>query len=310
MTATAALHVTRCPVPTASGVAVSHGWLPCEPALADIDIRILQDLPELRGRHFDHRLDTLVREGGNIPALWAAARDGRTRLLGLTWVDEFQALVGRPGGSIGRIGIPVEETDRVDFRRATALKGVASTLAKVGAGLDGADLVEIAWAGHEHDGEYGAELQAVGDGAIDAFFVKGAQGHRLSERAGVEVLVELTADDPLTWRVNNGTPRTLTAHADLVESAPQIVDAYVRSVLAVSRWAHEDQRGFFTFVAQETGTDLESACEAYDLSGLTPSLSDERLDALRVQRDFLVEHGFIASGLDLDDWIHPTALNA
>lgn len=70
------LWFTRCPVPTATGVAADRGWLAREFAPDGIAVRSLQDADPGadRATHFTHALPGLFREGGNVPALWARAR--------------------------------------------------------------------------------------------------------------------------------------------------------------------------------------------------------------------------------------------
>src|SRR5436190_132439 len=78
---------TRCPVPTASGIAHSLGWLSEEFGRDGLEVAALQDAPrELSRHHFDHELPGLFREGGNIPALAAKATGSPSRLIGLTWI--------------------------------------------------------------------------------------------------------------------------------------------------------------------------------------------------------------------------------
>jgi len=101
------LYYTRCPVPTPSGLAVALGAL--GPALGeahDVDLRALQDVadPAVRRHHFDHGIVGLVRDGGNIPAIWARANGVPTRLLGLTWLNEAQAIVTTPDAGIDSVG--------------------------------------------------------------------------------------------------------------------------------------------------------------------------------------------------------------
>src|SRR5581483_1920523 len=88
------LWYTRCPVPTATGIAADRGWLAAEFAADGLTVRSLQDegadVP--RDRHFSHALTSLFREGGNVPALWARSRGEPTRLIGLTWIEERQAI--------------------------------------------------------------------------------------------------------------------------------------------------------------------------------------------------------------------------
>src|ERR1700728_2008609 len=86
---------TRCPVPTATGLAYKLGWL--EKAFADEGVRVqtLQESgrDELRRHHYDHDLTSLIREGGNMLAFGARAQGAPTRLVGLTWIDERQSIL-------------------------------------------------------------------------------------------------------------------------------------------------------------------------------------------------------------------------
>ena len=67
---------TRCPVPTATGIAADLGWLADEFAPDGVEVRSLQDIPrqEASDFHFTHAHPGLFREGGNVPALWARSR--------------------------------------------------------------------------------------------------------------------------------------------------------------------------------------------------------------------------------------------
>ena len=92
---------TRCPVPTATGLAYKLGWLTEDFAQDAIQVQTLQEVGgELARHHYDHELTTLVREGGNLLALPAKAQGAPTKLVGLTWIDELQAILVRPGSDI------------------------------------------------------------------------------------------------------------------------------------------------------------------------------------------------------------------
>ncbi|MEJ0094955.1 MAG: hypothetical protein WDN46_16465 [Methylocella sp.] len=95
------LWYTRCNVPTASGIAFNLGWLSERYAADGVTIGALQDAPaDIARSHYDHLLPSLIREGGNVPALVARSNGSRTRLVGLTWIDERQAIVVRPDSKI------------------------------------------------------------------------------------------------------------------------------------------------------------------------------------------------------------------
>jgi len=46
------------------------------------------------GRHYDHQLTTILREDGNIPAIWTRFKGEATRPIGLAWIDEQQVHCG------------------------------------------------------------------------------------------------------------------------------------------------------------------------------------------------------------------------
>ncbi|HEY6759554.1 MAG TPA: hypothetical protein VI318_08695, partial [Baekduia sp.] len=146
------LWFTRCPVPTATGLAADQGWFDAEFAADGVVVRSLQDgAAPLRAEHFSHGLTSLIREGGNVPALWARSRGADTRLVGLTWIDERQAIVvraddelaGGAGALAGRrVAIPARPGEAIDFWRAMALAGFAGALRPAGLGLS--DVVRVA----------------------------------------------------------------------------------------------------------------------------------------------------------------------
>ena len=125
------LWYTRCPAPTPFGIAAQKGWLEEEFAADGIDVKALQDADDvqIRRSHFTHTQPWSFRQGGNIPALWARAQGSDTRLIGLSWVDEFQALITldrhldtSPESLAGRrFGFPLNtRASVVDFHRATS----------------------------------------------------------------------------------------------------------------------------------------------------------------------------------------------
>lgn len=76
--------VTRCPVPTATGISLKRGTLVKKFEKHGIDVAVLQDARKgLSVHHFDHQLPALFREGGNVPALAARSEGAPSRLIGL-----------------------------------------------------------------------------------------------------------------------------------------------------------------------------------------------------------------------------------
>ena len=150
---------TRCPVPTATGLAYKLGWLTEDFARDAIQVQTLQEVGgDLARHHYDHELKTLVREGGNLLALPARAQGAPTRLVGLTWIDELQAILVRPGSDISRpehlvgkrLALPAFRAADIaqnrrgrSIARGMSLAGYKGALASVGRTLDDVHLVEL-----------------------------------------------------------------------------------------------------------------------------------------------------------------------
>ena len=119
------LWYTRCPVPTATSIAVSRGGLDQEFAVDGIKIDSLRASGDrqVRESHFDHTQLDSFRQGGNIPPIWSRSNGADTVVIGLTWVDEYQAIISLPSSGIRtvkdlrgrRLGLPVRRNDQIDF---------------------------------------------------------------------------------------------------------------------------------------------------------------------------------------------------
>src|SRR4051812_22854789 len=321
------LWFTRCPVPTATGLAADQGWFDAAFAADGIAVRSLQDGNAgagLRAEHFSHELTSLIREGGNVPALWARSRGADTRLVALTWIDERQAIVVRgdddlhdPAQLAGRrVAIPARPGEPIDFWRAMALAGFAGALRIAGLRPAAVELVDVA-PDPATDGRgaagFAPEVQAVVDGRADAAYVKGAPGLEAATRAGARIAIDLDDVADRSTRVNNGTPRPITVHQELLDTRPGDVARFVAVLLRAADWAASNPDGFADVLARETHAGAASVAGAYrdgDHRSLQLSLDDDRLALLEQQKDFLYANGFLEADVDLAAWADPTVLAA
>lgn len=319
------LWFTRCPVPTATGIAADLGWLREEFTPDGIEVRSLQDVPRstTNNAHFEHGLDVLFREGGNVPALWTRARGAETRLIGLTWIEERQAILVRaddPADAVGdlagrRVAVP-RRPIAIDFWRAMALHGFAGALGTVGLGLS--DLVPVDINGPETgDGanqlssQWEPELTALLAGTVDAVYVKGAVGVEAGAMSGARVLLDLDRVPSRRSRINNGTPRPITVHHRLLDERPDLVARFLSVLLRAADWAADHPSEVARILSDETGAGAAGVNGAYRDDyhrRLHPDLSDERLALLDEQQRFLAEHGFIERPVDVRTWADPTPL--
>jgi ABC-type nitrate/sulfonate/bicarbonate transport system substrate-binding protein len=315
---------TRCPVPTASGIAIDTGILSAAFADQNVSVSSIRASadPSVRESHFDHNQERSFREGGNIPPLHARSRGKDTRVVGLTWVEEFQSLLTAPGSGIDapqalrgrRVLVPSHGGDRIDFERAMALRGLEATLDVAGLTLDDVEVVEVRTrvgnlterdGAYEHD-HYRFELDALRRGDGDAFYVKGAPGRETVSREGLLPILDLTTSDDLRHRVNNGTPRPITVSAELLETRPDLVQRYLAALVEAAVWAGEHEQDAFGILAAETGASVASARAAYGPDAphrLLPSWDPRLVELLGFQKDFLLRQGFLAGDVDIDAWL-------
>lgn len=322
------LWYTRCPVPTASGIALDLGWLRDEFASSGISLASIRDSddPKVQIAHFSHTLPGLFREGGNIPAIWAKSEGRDTVVVALTWVDEFQAILVRPDSPIrtlsdlaGKtIGLPRQTGERVDFARAMSLRGIVSALELGGLTLDDVTLHDVtseqpAFAGaNVANGKfYEREAAALAEGKVDAIYAKGAPGLGSARHRGFRVLADLSQHPEPLVRVNNGNPRPVTVDRRTAEQRPHLVARYLATLIRASDWAKRNSQDVFEIIGKEVGRSATEAKDAYGPDAhlhFDLDLSPLRQQGLRRQKDFLLRHGFITRDFDLADWIDPRPL--
>jgi ABC-type nitrate/sulfonate/bicarbonate transport system substrate-binding protein len=326
---------TRCPVPTATGLAYKLGWLTEEFAKDGIALQTLQDTPELRHHHYSHGLTTLIREGGNLLAIPARAQGAQTRLVGLTWIDEAQSILVRPGSGITepkhlkglRAALPAyneadiqNNTRGRSIARGMALHGFKGALEYAGLRLDDVRFVEIP--NERVDVEPQAQqgptrvwtgLQYLIDGKVDAVYLKGAASVEAARKFGAVVGVNLDLLPEKRFRVNNGTPRPITAHESLIEHHFDLIVRFLDTTLRAADFASDNIGRVRSILESETRAGSEGVTAAYSdasLRSLHPDLSPERVELFRQQKNFQLLHGIIERDFDFDAWIDPRPLEA
>jgi ABC-type nitrate/sulfonate/bicarbonate transport system substrate-binding protein len=335
-----ALWYTRCPVPTASSLAISQGWLDDEFAADEIHVASLRESTDrkVRESHFDHTQADSFRQGGNIPPIWTRSRGSDVRLIGLSWAEQYQAIVAnRDSGILGpeqlkgkKLALARRVNDQIDFWHATALRGFDSTLRAAGLTLDDVELVdlpvdELYLPDHEssHSGSLfgaytnrrlqSAEVLALIRGEVDAIYVAGGRGPDLEALLPVDVVFDIQGQDDEALKINNITPAALTVSGQLLDDRPDLVARYVAATLRAARWADEHPVQTRRIIAHEVGIAEDFVAPGYprDIHAhLEPTLDEDLVAAIESQQAFLLEHGYIDAGFDVRAWIDPNPLAA
>jgi ABC-type nitrate/sulfonate/bicarbonate transport system substrate-binding protein len=323
---------TRCPVPTATGLAYKLGWLDREFQPDNIRLTTLQEAGgQLAGHHYDHELLTLIREGGNLLAIPAKAQGAPTRLVGLTWIDEWQSILVRPDSDIRtpadlrgrRLALPAFRAADItsnrrgrSIARGMSLQGYKGALASAGLTLDDVRLVEVGAGRSRSEGTAGHPAQDLGQlwegieplikGDVDAVYVKGAAAADAARQHGAVVGIDLDKLPDRRFRVNNGTPRPITVHEHFLEHHFDLLVRFLHQTLRAANWARTHLAEVQQILQAETRAGSDGVKEAYrdgfHLS-LAPDLSSERIELFRRQKDFQLVHGFLDRDFDLDAWI-------
>lgn len=330
---------TRCPVPTAFSIALRNGWFDEEFAADGIEVSSLlkSTNPAVRESHFDHTLADSFRHGGNTPPIWSRAKGNDVRLIGLSWTDQPQFLLSHPNSGIKsaadlkgkRLALPRRPKDSIDFTRANYLQFYATALASAGLSLKDVELVDVLvdrafldesgapskdgslWNAVQLRASQREEVAAFWQGKVDVVAGSGPRGLENKALLGAHVVHDISQQPERLAKTSNSFPYTFTVSGRFLSERPDLVARLLARVLEAADWAksHHDQAVRVT--AQELGVAEEFVVAAYgdNLSQqLEVNLSDANVEAIRLRKAFLLEHGFLPNDFDLDAWIDPSPL--
>ena len=325
------IQVGRGPIPTATGIAHQLGWLEREAALDGTPLSVdggSGSRPPAPPRASLLRAAAPAAdlwEGDSTTALWERSEGRATRLIGLTWVETFQAVVALPtsgfaGGAPGiagpdqlagcRVALPFDRAAAFDAHRAAASRGLHTALALAGIFPGEVAHVEIDASEGAAD-PYAAELEALRRGDVDAVFVAGAAGAAAAARIGATTVVDVGRHLDPAVRTSGVTPAAITVDAELLQREPNLVVRLLAVLMRAGAWAQLNAATATELLARETDTSVRDVRAAHGRNWpdqLHVDLSHRKLDALRAYADFLVTHGFLARPVDLGAWLDPRPL--
>jgi ABC-type nitrate/sulfonate/bicarbonate transport system substrate-binding protein len=327
----------RCPVPTPLSLAIQLGWI--EDALhqtGNIQLRSSHeaDDPTEAVQYHESPLPHSFRHGGSVPAIWARAKGRQTRVIGLSWTDEYQVIIALPQSGLTnirelrgrRIGIPRHDT-AIDHSRAAALRAFSVMLANEGLSFADVELVDlpdhpvpsvtrdgtVIATGNGRRGRYRYtnEVHALARGEVDAVYVKDANGAQATHLLGALVIANIGFHPDPYIRINNCTPRPLTVSQFLLDHHPEVVRSLLTQVVMAGEWARTHPEATITMVARETGWTESWVRYAYGKEvheNLRLSLSRSCIAGLDTFKNFMAEQSFLPGNFDINDWVDPAPL--
>lgn len=329
------------PAPVPSDITAQLGWFADEFASDGVSIHPIRNGsgaadPDSDGDRARHDLPGSFRQGGSISALWDRSHGADTRLIGLSWTNEFQAILALPASGITRaahlvgrrIGLPVQaRTDRAapDIKRASALRGFAAALELAGHDLRGVDWIDtideertvstVHARTHRPRSRHGyrAEVLALLRGEVDAIYVRGTLGLETARLIGARIVAEFGSHPDPQVRVNNAALRTLTVDRSLIDERPDLVARFLGRVVDAGAWAATHPREALSCIARETGSTIDWVQAAHGEGAhgrLATFLSDDAITALSRFKDFLVEYEFLPADFDVQSWVDGRPLEA
>jgi ABC-type nitrate/sulfonate/bicarbonate transport system substrate-binding protein len=329
---------TICPVLTAANVAVELGWLDDEFRRAGAKGVYLRSLENNAGwiPHYTHARPNLFRDGGAIPTIRARADLTKTKLIGLTWGQQGGQILVKASSGIRRVAdlqgrriglFRSLNTSKIDFVRATAERGILLSLELAGLGRKDVEIVDVddadapsfavaskpadLWAqsrAKRHSVEHEADLRALAEGRVDAVYSQAGRSHALVQTGQYTVIEDLSRYPDWTLQVANG-PYTIAVNAEFAERYPEVVVAYLRASIRAGRWINQHPAAAAEIFTRVTFNHDVKLVEQL-LAGLdfVPNLSAKNLAALQIQKQFLLEHGYIERDFDVLDWAAPSYL--
>lgn len=332
----ATVYYTLCPVKVASHPAMHQGFYDRAFAKEGVTYTHISTLPADRWAvHYKHDHPHFFRDGGNIPPLWTRAKGADTVLIGLSFSQRRQSILVANDSDITsvddlrgkKLSLPKRQ-DAIDFFRAMSHRGFLVALQQRGIDSKDVEWVEVtatdAISGREGCGSvwsansdataaFGDEVDVLRAGTVDAIYMSGGRVGSVLATGAVRSICDLdTHPDPFV-RVNNCDPAVITVSGVLAREHPDLVVRYLEATLQGAAWARQHPDETVTILAKETFATEVSIRASFppDLhETLEPELSERGLNALEIQKQFLLDHGYIERDFDIYDWADASFMEA
>ena len=332
-------YYTNCPLVSPSNIDQEIGWVKEEFKKMDIAYKFLRSTTENDWYpHYVHNLDNLMRYGGCNPAIHVQADVRRTRLIGTTHVYEGGAMLVRARDPIYRMkdlkGKKIGLTKSLnviknDWWRIQEEQGIELMLMLNDMTRDDVEIVDFPYPDdwydnpamltpmenpselwlkrdHKHDLAFRPLETSLLDGTVDAIYTQSKVFQHIQEQTGKMKAIENLANYP-DWTLQGANvPATCTVSDVACEEHPELVVTLMKGLIKVGRWANEHKHAAAAILDKQTYyLDVEDTYRGIQNVDLVPTLSPYNLEALQINKDFMLSHGYIENDFDVFEWAAP-----
>jgi ABC-type nitrate/sulfonate/bicarbonate transport system substrate-binding protein len=335
-------YYTNCPLVSPSNVDQEIGWVKEEFKKIGIAYKFLRSTRENDWYpHYVHNLDNLMRYGGCFPAIHVQADIRRTRLIGSTHVYEGGCLLVRSRDPIYRMTdlkgkkIGITQSQNViknDWWRVQEEQGIELMLMLNNLTRDDVQIVDFPYPDdwydkpemltpmenpselwlkrdHKHDLAFRPLESALLNGTVDAIYTQSKVFQHIQEQTGKMKAIENLANYP-DWTLQGANvPATCTVSEVACQEHPELVVALMKGLIKVGRWANEHKHAAAAILNKQTYyLDVEDTYRNILNVDMVPTLSPYNLEALQINKDFMLSHGYIEHDFDVYEWAAPEFL--
>lgn len=335
-------YYTNCPLVSPSNIDQEVGWVKEEFKKIGIAYKFLRSTTENDWYpHYVHNLDNLMRYGGCFPAIHVQADIRRTRLIGTTHVYEGGCMLVRARDPIYRmtdlkgmkIGLSKSENIiKNDWWRVQEHQGIELMLMLNNMTMDEVEIVEFPYPDdwydnpvmltpmenpselwlkrdHKHDLAFRPLETALLTGKVDAIYTQTGPFQHIQEQTGKIKAIENLANYP-DWTLQGANvPATCTVSDVACEEHPELIVALLKGLIKVGRWANKHKHAAAAILDKQTYyLDVEDTFENIRRVDMVPTLSPYNLEALQINKDFMLSHGYIENDFDVFEWAAPEFL--
>ena len=332
-------YYTNCPLVSPSNIDQELGWVREEFKKIGVAYKFLRSTRENDWYpHYVHNLDNLMRYGGCFPAIHVQADIRRTRLIGTTHVYEGGCMLVRSRDPIFRMkdlkGKKIGLTRSLnviknDWWRVQEEQGIELMLMMNDMTRDDVEIVDFPYPDdwydkpemltpmenpselwlkrdHQHDLAFRPLETALLNGKVDAIYTQTGPFQHIQEQTGKIKAIENLANYP-DWTLQGANvPATCTVSDVACREHPELVIALLKGLIKVGRWANEHKHAAAAILDKQTYyLDVEDTYRNILNVDLVPNLSPYNLEALQINKDFMLSHGYIENDFDVYEWAAP-----